>query len=68
MRPDGLTHDNIVGFIADTFERRGADSYLGEQVTMSEHMLQGALLAEKEGAEEEPVAAALLHDIGHYTN
>jgi [1-hydroxy-2-(trimethylamino)ethyl]phosphonate dioxygenase len=68
MRPDGLTRDNIVGFIADIFERRGAESYLGEEVTMSEHMLQGALLAEREGAEDELVAAALLHDIGHYTN
>jgi [1-hydroxy-2-(trimethylamino)ethyl]phosphonate dioxygenase len=68
MRPDGLTRDNVVGFIADIFERRGAESYLGEEVTMSEHMLQGALLAEREGAEEELVAAALLHDIGHYTN
>jgi [1-hydroxy-2-(trimethylamino)ethyl]phosphonate dioxygenase len=68
MKPDGLTRDNIVGFIADIFERRGTESYLGEEVTMSEHMLQGARLAEKEGAEEELVAAALLHDIGHYTN
>ena len=33
---------------------------------MSEHMLQGALLAEEAGASDELVAAALLHDIGHY--
>jgi [1-hydroxy-2-(trimethylamino)ethyl]phosphonate dioxygenase len=57
-----------VEFIADIFERRGAESYLGEAVTMSEHMLQGAVLAEQEGAPEELVAAALLHDIGHYTS
>lgn len=63
-----LTPDNIVAFIADIFERRGADSYLGEQVTMSQHMLQGAQLAEQAGADDEIVAAALLHDIGHYTN
>ena len=35
---------------------------------MSQHMLQGAQLAEKAGASGELVAAALLHDIGHYTN
>jgi len=35
---------------------------------MSEHMLQGAWLAEQDGAPEELVAAALLHDIGHYTS
>ena len=68
-RPDftGLTPGNIVAFIGDIFERRGADSYLGEDVTMSEHMLQGALQAEEAGAGDEMVSAALLHDIGHYT-
>jgi len=62
--PDAST---IVAFLADIFERRGAESYLGEQVTMSEHMLQGAWLAEQEDAPDELVAAALLHDVGHYT-
>ena len=62
------TRENIVAFIADIFERRGAESYLGEPVTMSQHMLQGAKLAEDEGAPDELVAAALLHDIGHYTS
>ena len=63
-----LDRSNIVEFIAGIFERRGAESYLGEAVTMSQHMLQGAVLAEKAGAPEELVAAALLHDIGHYTS
>jgi phosphonate degradation associated HDIG domain protein len=68
MKPDELNTGNIVEFIADIFERRGAESYLGEPVTMSQHMLQGAWLAEQDGAPEELVAAALLHDIGHYTS
>jgi phosphonate degradation associated HDIG domain protein len=68
MTASRLDRSNIVAFIADIFERRGAESYLGEQVSMSEHMLQGAVLAEAEGAPEELVAAALLHDIGHYTS
>ncbi|PBC03253.1 HD domain-containing protein [Mesorhizobium sp. WSM3860] len=68
MNPNELNTGNIVEFIADIFERRGAESYLGEPVTMSEHMLQGAWLAEQDGAPEELVAAALLHDIGHYTS
>ena len=63
-----LTPNTIVDFIADIFTRRGAESYLGENVTMSEHMLQGALLAEQAGASDTMVAGALLHDIGHYTN
>jgi phosphonate degradation associated HDIG domain protein len=66
--PPRLDRDSIVDFIADIFERRGAESYLGEPVTMSQHMLQGAQLAEREGAGDELVAAALLHDIGHYTS
>jgi [1-hydroxy-2-(trimethylamino)ethyl]phosphonate dioxygenase len=65
--PDDLTPATIVAFLADIFARRGAESYLGEAVTMSAHMLQGAHLAQSEGASEELVAAALLHDIGHYT-
>ncbi len=68
MTNANLNSGNIVDFIADIFKRRGADSYLGEQVTMSEHMLQAALCAEEAGADDETIAAALLHDIGHYTN
>lgn len=63
-----LSRDKIVPFLADIIERRGAESYLGENVTISEHMLQAALLAEKADAGDELVTAALLHDIGHYTN
>lgn len=62
-----LTPETIVAFLGDIVARRGADSYLGEPVTISEHMLQAAHLAESEAAGEELVAAALLHDIGHYT-
>jgi phosphonate degradation associated HDIG domain protein len=61
------TRDTIVDTIADILTRRGADSYLGEAVTMRQHMLQAAAQAEREGAPDELVAAALLHDIGHYT-
>lgn len=68
MATVNLSKDNIVDFIEDIFLRRGAESYLGEACSMSEHMLQGAQLARDEGAEDELVAAALLHDIGHYTN
>jgi [1-hydroxy-2-(trimethylamino)ethyl]phosphonate dioxygenase len=68
MKAPALSRDAIVPFIADIFDRRGAESYLGEAVTMSEHMLQSARFAEQAGAADELVAAALLHDIGHYTN
>ncbi len=68
MTQPPLTRQTIVAFIAEIFERRGADSYLGEDVTMSQHMLQCAQLAEQAGADDALIAAALLHDIGHYTS
>lgn len=59
---------NIVDLIVEIFERRGAESYLGEEVTMSQHMLQAAMLAELDGADDQLVVGALLHDIGHFAN
>lgn len=47
------------------FRARGAEAYMGEAVTVAEHMLQCATLARAEGASDALVAAALLHDIGH---
>ena len=63
-----LTPDNIVAFLEDIFERRGGEEYLGEPVTMAEHMLQGATIAEQNGMPEEIIVGALLHDIGHFTS
>ena len=63
-----LTKDNIVAFLADIFERRGSEEYLGEPVTIAEHMLQGATIAEQNGQDEVIIVAALLHDIGHFTS
>ena len=56
----------IIDRITEIFERRGAEAYLGEDVTMAEHMLQCAALAESENAPGALVAAALLHDIGYF--
>lgn len=62
-----MTHADPVGQIADLFASEGADEYLGEPVTQAAHMLQAANLAEREGAPDALVAAALLHDVGHFT-
>ena len=67
MQKDNLNRENIVEFLADIFTRLGADSYLGEAVSMSEHMLQTAHNAELAGESKATITAALLHDIGHYT-
>jgi [1-hydroxy-2-(trimethylamino)ethyl]phosphonate dioxygenase len=48
------------------FREQGAAEYLGEPVSLTEHMLQSALAAEQDGAPPRLVAAALLHDYGHF--
>jgi predicted HD phosphohydrolase len=63
-----LTRDNIVTFLEDIFERRGGEEYLGEPVTVAEHMLQGAAIAEQNNQNEIIIVSALLHDIGHFTS
>lgn len=63
-----LSPQTIVAFLGDIFERRGGEEYLGEPVTMAQHMLQGATLAERANAPEVVIVAALLHDIGHFTS
>jgi [1-hydroxy-2-(trimethylamino)ethyl]phosphonate dioxygenase len=64
--PDAPTRETILAIIEDIFLRRGAREYLGEPVTIAEHMLQAAHLAEQRGEDEAIVVAALLHDIGHF--
>jgi phosphonate degradation associated HDIG domain protein len=50
------------------FARRGGEQYSGEPVTQLEHALQSAQRAELDGADDELVTAALLHDLGHLLN
>lgn len=55
-----------VDFILNLFAERGAREYMGEAVTMSQHMEQSAACAVADGAPDSLVIAALLHDIGHF--
>ena len=66
--PTSLSSENIVAFLEDIFLRRGNEEYLGEPVTMAQHMLQGAHFAEEANEPEDIVVSALLHDIGHFTS
>ena len=61
-----LTRDNIVDYIADIYARRGVEEYLAEPVSVAEHSLQAAQLAERANAPKDLIVAALLHDIGHF--
>ena len=40
--------------------------YIGEKVTMTEHMIQTAMLAEENHSSESLICACLLHDYGHF--
>jgi [1-hydroxy-2-(trimethylamino)ethyl]phosphonate dioxygenase len=55
----------IVEEILELFATRGAAAYHGEAVSQEEHALQAADLAEREGAPDSLIVAALLHDVGH---
>ena len=61
-----MTADDAVEVIAGLFASEGAAEYLGEPVSQAAHMLQAAVLAEREQAGEALIAAALLHDVGHF--
>lgn len=55
----------VVDEIIALFHHKGSQAYLGEPVSMTEHMLQTAHAAERDMASPALVAAALLHDFGH---
>lgn len=57
--PDVLA-DNLIGL----YHARGQNRY-DEAVTQDEHACQAADLARADGASDELVVAALLHDLGH---
>jgi gamma-butyrobetaine dioxygenase len=54
-----------VGRLAELFASEGAADYLGEPVTVAQHLLQAGALAQGAGAAPALVAAALLHAAGH---
>lgn len=67
MNPPPETGDPIDHLLALLAEL-GAGRYGGEEVTQLAHALQCATFAQREGASDSLVAAALLHDIGHLVN
>ena len=57
---------NIINEIFEAFEKYGDQLYEGgEQVTQQQHALQTAHAAERDGASDTLIAAAILHDYGH---
>ena len=56
---------NIVNEIVDNF-KTNKELYMGEKVTISDHMIQTAMQAEKNNSSNALICACLLHDYGHF--
>jgi phosphonate degradation associated HDIG domain protein len=60
-----VTPVSTVNDVLELYEQLG-DLHYGEGVSMTAHALQCATLAQQADAPEHLVAAALLHDVGHF--
>jgi len=56
---------HIVDKIISNF-KNNKSLYIGEKITISEHMIQSAMLAEKAKSNDDIVCSCLLHDYGHF--
>ena len=56
---------NIVNQII-SFYLNNKSLYIGEKVSITEHMLQTAMLAEKSDSSSDLICSCLLHDYGHF--
>jgi [1-hydroxy-2-(trimethylamino)ethyl]phosphonate dioxygenase len=56
--------DEVIDDIFRRFRKEGGAAYIGEPVSVAEHMLLAAMAAENDGAGPLLIAAALLHDYG----
>jgi gamma-butyrobetaine dioxygenase len=57
---------SVIDDLFDIYRRYGDRAYSEDSVSQTAHMLQTAAAAERAGADDALVAAALLHDIGHF--
>ena len=56
---------NIVNQIISSYSNNKS-LYIGEKVTITEHMIQTAMLAEKNNCSSNIICSSLLHDYGHF--
>ena len=56
---------NIVDKIINNYQAK-KKIYIGEKVKISDHMIQTAMLAEKNHSSKSLICACLLHDYGHF--
>ena len=56
---------NIIDQIISSYSKNKF-LYIGEKVTIAEHMIQTAMLAEKTNCSSSLICSSLLHDYGHF--
>ena len=56
---------NIINEIISSY-LKNKSLYIGEKVTMTEHMIQTAMLAEKANCSSNLICSSLFHDYGHF--
>ena len=56
---------NIIDQIISSYSNNKS-LYIGEKVTITEHMIQTAMLAEKNNCSSSLICSSLLHDYGHF--
>ena len=56
---------NIIKKIVKKFQTN-KKLYMGEKLTIAQHMIQTAMLAEKNNSTDELICSSLLHDFGHF--
>ena len=56
---------NVIEKIIDKFQNNKS-LYIGEKVTIAEHMIQSAMMAEKTKSKDTLICSCLLHDYGHF--
>jgi len=56
---------NVIEKIIDKFQNNKS-LYIGEKVTIAEHMIQSAMMAEKIKSKDTLICSCLLHDYGHF--
>ena len=63
-----ITHNNKCIYLDKIISnfKNNKSLYIGEKITMAEHMIQSAMLAEKAKCNDDLICSCLLHDYGHF--
>ncbi|GAB1609608.1 uncharacterized protein LOC115216972 [Argonauta hians] len=60
------TPESVVNEVFGLIEKHGEQEYFGEPVSIVDHMIQCAMLAEEQNYSKEVILGAFFHDFGHF--